>query len=53
MKLPRLVLGALVLPFAASPAFAGGIVAPEPGTATLLGAAAVGAVLIARLLKGR
>ena len=42
-----------VASFAASPALASVTIVPEPGTATLLGAAAVGAVLIARLLKGR
>ena len=42
-----------VASFAASPALASVSVIPEPGTAILLGAAAVGAVLIARLHKGR
>ena len=53
MKTLLVTLCGLAVAFVASPAQAGVIVLPEPGAASLVGAIALAAVVIARLRRGQ
>ena len=53
MKLRLAAICGLATAFHASTAHATAVVVPEPGPATLIGTIAVGAVLLARLRRGR